>query len=75
MSQAEKEFSQALAKNAKSFLHIALWNPYHSEDLPKPALVSFGFSPWSINAVVETLKSGQASGTAPISLKTLETKS
>jgi len=72
MTEAEKEFVQAIAKNASSFLHIALWNPYHSEDLPEPALLSFGFSPWSIKAVVETLKSLQASGIAPISLKTLE---
>ncbi len=72
MTQAEREFAQELARRAKSFLHIALWNPYHSEDLPKPALISFGFSPWSIKAVVETLKTGQASGKAPISLKTLE---
>lgn len=75
MSQEEKEFALEIAKNASSFLHIALWNPYHVEDLPSPALVSFGFRPWSINAVVETLKSGQTSGKAPISLKTLEINS
>jgi len=72
MTQNEKRFAQELAKNSSKFLHIALWNPYAVEDLPQPALISFGFREWSIDAIVNSLKSTKSKGIMPISLKPWE---
>ncbi|MFC4159706.1 glycoside hydrolase family 3 N-terminal domain-containing protein [Chitinimonas lacunae] len=50
-------------------LHLALWNPYAAADLDAPALVSYGFAPPALAAVVDWL-SGRldASGRAPAPL-------
>ncbi len=72
MTENEKRFARAIAKNSSKFLHIALWNPYHVEDLPQPALISFGFREWSINAIVDSLKTAETTGRLPISLKPWE---
>ncbi|MDZ7703562.1 MAG: beta-N-acetylhexosaminidase [Trueperaceae bacterium] len=53
-------FVHDLARVAPCFIHLALWNPYQLIDLPKPALVTFGFRPASLRAAV-TILCGDAS--------------
>ena len=36
-------------------VHVALWNPYTLKDLPRPAILSYGFQARSLDAVVATL--------------------
>lgn len=69
MGEAEKHFASELARAAKTFVHVALWNPYHALDLPEPALISFGFRPASLKAVARALVEGEAPGTIPIRLE------
>lgn len=56
LTEAEVAFAEQVAAiKPGRFLHAALWNPYHAELLPKPALISFGFRPASLRAVVKAL--------------------
>jgi beta-N-acetylhexosaminidase len=68
MSPEERDFARAVADRAPSFAHLALWNPYHVNDLPGPALVTFGFRERSLQAVAQ---GGEASGTSPVRLEPL----
>ncbi len=62
-------FAHDLARTAPRFVHLALWNPYQVLDLPRPALVTFGFRPVSIRAAVDTLCGERsASGQLPFEL-------
>lgn len=47
------------------FVHAALWNPYHAAILPTPSLISFGFRPPSLRAVVAGLKGAAVDGDLP----------
>ena len=69
MEEAEVGWGLEVARTAETFVHVALWNPYHVEDLPGPAVVSFGFGPESLRAVAEVLAGTATSGTPPVSLK------
>ena len=73
MGEDEREFARAVARAAPSFAHLALWNPYHVDDLPGPALVSFGFREWSLRAVARTR--GEAVGISPVRLEPQDSKS
>ena len=66
MGEEEKAFALEVANGAKEFLHVDLWNPYHALDLPKPAIISFGFRESSVRAVVDVLTGGQVLGKAPV---------
>ena len=68
MGEDEKQFAQRLARAAPNFTHVALWNPYHVQDLPAPAVVSFGFQEVSLNAVADVLTGGAARGVSPVEL-------
>ncbi len=58
-----------LAQQLNPVLHLCLWNPYSALDVPAPALVSFGFRPEALDAVVAWLKGDKAAtGTLPIEL-------
>lgn len=48
-------------------LHLALWNPYHALDIKAPALITFGFAPPALDAVVAWL-AGEigATGKVPV---------
>lgn len=66
LEEAEVRFAHAVAaKAAGRFLHLALWNPYHAQHLPRPALLSFGFRPASLRAVVAALYGAPITGRLP----------
>ena len=70
MGEEEVGWGLEVARAAEELhVHVALWNPYHVEDLPGPAVVSFGFRPESLWAVAAVLSGATASGTPPVSLK------
>ncbi len=60
--------AKALAKAAKPSLHLALWNAYNVLDVPAPALITFGYRPEAINALLEILRGAKMTGVAPIQL-------
>jgi beta-N-acetylhexosaminidase len=64
----EIELANTLAKQGKSFIHIALWNPYSIQHLPKPALLSFGFSDAALQQVVDVLLGSVSEGQLPFNL-------
>ncbi len=58
-----------LAQQLEPALHLCLWNPYATLDVPAPALVSFGFRPEALDALVSWMKGDEtATGTLPIEL-------
>ena len=74
MAAAEKAWLQHIIQHSQQhgqqLLHIALWNPYHVADVDAPALISFGFRPASLEAIVQVLQgNAQPSAQSPISLK------
>ena len=70
MADVEVTFARAARAAANRFVHVALWNPYHVQDLPGPAVVSFGFRDPSVEAVAEVLLRGRAPGGAwPVGLE------
>lgn len=71
MEPEEVGLGMMVAQHAKTFVHLALWNPYHVTDLPGPALISFGFREVSLEAVANVLaKEVGARGRSPIPLRT-----
>lgn len=68
MAPQELELGHRVAEVAKAFVHVALWNPYHAQDLPGPAILSYSFHPYAITAVSEVLLGSPALGTLPIAL-------
>ena len=60
--------AKALAKAAKPSLHLALWNAYNVLDVPAPALITFGYRPEAISALLEILRGAKMTGVAPIQL-------
>jgi beta-N-acetylhexosaminidase len=61
--------AKALAKAAKPSLHLALWNAYNVLDVPAPALITFGYRPEAIAALLEILGGAVVTGIAPIQLE------
>ncbi|HET6568860.1 MAG TPA: beta-N-acetylhexosaminidase [Rhodothermales bacterium] len=58
---------KSLITAARPDLHIALWNPYTVLDVPAPALITYGFRPEALEAVVSWLKGEvDATGQLPI---------
>ena len=57
-----------LALEAKPDLHLALWNAYNVADVPAPALVTFGYRPDAIAALLEVLRGADITGIAPVTL-------
>ena len=68
LKEEEVALGLQVARLAETFVHVALWNPYHVTDLPGPAVVSFGFRPASLRAVAAVLTGAPARGTPPILL-------
>ena len=65
------EAVQQLAALAKPDLHLALWNPYAVLDVSAPAIVTYGFRPGALDALVAWLKGDvRATSPLPISLGT-----
>ncbi len=69
MGAEERAFAQAVARAARSFVHLALWNPYNVSDLPAPALVTFGFREMSLRAAAAALAGAPVTGKSPIILE------
>jgi beta-N-acetylhexosaminidase len=61
--------AKALAEAAKPMLHLALWNAYNVLDVPAPALITFGYRPEAISALLEILRGAEITGIAPIQLE------
>lgn len=72
MAEAEVRLARAVAAGARRFIHLALWNPYHVQDLPGPALLSFGFRAPSLRAAAEVLLGASATGRLPVALTTAD---
>lgn len=68
LEEKEKSFGLEVARAARSFIHVALWNPYHANDLPMPVVLGFGFHPASLRAVAEVLTGARAYGSSPVPL-------
>ena len=68
MEESELNLARRVAKIAPHFCHVALWNPYHVDDLPGPALVTFGFREVSARAAAQVLARGEAQGRSPVPL-------
>jgi beta-N-acetylhexosaminidase len=48
-------------------LHLALWNPYQALDFAAPALMTYGFAPPALDAVVAWLAGeAEAPGVCPV---------
>jgi beta-N-acetylhexosaminidase len=61
---------QHLAREAQPALHLALWNPYAVQDVRAPALVTFGYRPEAIAALLEVLRGERPiTGVAPVTLE------
>lgn len=64
--EGELELARALAGRHKGqYLHLAVQNPYAALDLPRPALIAFGFRPVQLQAVVNALAGTPVTGTFP----------
>jgi beta-N-acetylhexosaminidase len=62
--------AKRLALEAKPALHLALWNAYAVQDVPSSALVTYGYRPEAIQALLEVLRGAAAVvGRAPIKLE------
>lgn len=67
LGEAELAFAQAVHQlEPASFLHVALWNPYHARLLPEPALLSFGFRPAALQAAAAALLGQVPTGKLPL---------
>jgi beta-N-acetylhexosaminidase len=64
--------ARALALETKPHLHLALWNAYNVQDVPAPALVTFGYRPEAIAALLEVLRGAPVTGRAPVRLRVAE---
>ena len=69
MSAQEAQLGTALAAQAQTYAHVALWNPYHAADLPDPAIITFGFRDASIQALISSLQTARSYGHLPIALR------
>jgi beta-N-acetylhexosaminidase len=68
ISAQEIELAKTLAKRSKTFIHLALWNPYSIQHVSKPALLSFGFSDAALQQVVNVLLGAVSEGKLPFEL-------
>jgi beta-N-acetylhexosaminidase len=68
ISVQEIELANALAKQSKTFIHVALWNPYSIQHIPKPAVLSFGFSEAALQQIVDVLLGAASEGQLPFEL-------
>ncbi len=65
------KLGEDLANSGVNFLHVALWNPYSTELLAGPALLTFGWRKASLQAAVRALMTGgTTAGRSPIPLAT-----
>jgi beta-N-acetylhexosaminidase len=58
--------AKTLARAANPVLHLALWNAYSVADVPAPAIVTFGFRPEAIEALLEVLQGSSIVGKSPV---------
>ena len=66
LNARELELARELARRHEgNWLHLSLWNPYHTLDLPQPALLAFGFRPAQLRAALNALKGTPVSGVLP----------
>jgi beta-N-acetylhexosaminidase len=61
---------KTLVQAAKPVLHLALWNAYNVQDVDAPALLTFGYRPEAIAALLEVLRGAPITGVVPIDLTT-----
>lgn len=72
LTPAEQALGRILATGPRSFLHVALWNPYSVRDLPGPALVTFGWRERSARAAAAALSGQAVTGISPVPLRTFD---
>ncbi len=63
------EEARHLAFEARPKLHLALWNAYSVADVPAPALVTYGYRPEAMAALLEVLRGAPVLGHAPVQLE------
>ncbi len=68
MGPAELELAKRAFGLGLRGLHLALWNPYHTWQLRRPALASYGFSEEALGALKAALLGGEAPGHFPFSM-------
>ncbi|MBV8501845.1 MAG: glycoside hydrolase family 3 protein [Paucibacter sp.] len=68
-STTRDRYSRSVSQTWRPDLQLALWNPYVASDLPCPTLLSYGFAPPALDAVVGWLKGElEATGVLPVKL-------
>jgi beta-N-acetylhexosaminidase len=64
------EAGRELARAAQPDLHLALWNAYTVADVPAPALLTYGYRPEALAALMRVLRGEtRATGVAPVKLR------
>lgn len=66
LPEREQQLVRELARcHPGRYVHLSLWNPYHVQSLPRPALLAFGFRPAQLQAALEALTGTPTDGTLP----------
>ncbi|MBQ5949368.1 beta-N-acetylhexosaminidase [Massilia sp. ST3] len=66
-STSRRRYGPHARANWRPDLHIALWNPYQALDFDAPALMTYGFAPPAVDAVVAWLAGeAEARGRCPV---------
>lgn len=66
-STARRRYGPQACATWRPDLHLALWNPYQALDFPAPALLTYGFAPPALAAVVAWLAGEiDAPGVCPV---------
>ncbi len=66
-STARRRYGPHARANWRPDLHLALWNPYQALDFAAPALMTYGFAPPALEAVVAWLAGeAEAPGRCPV---------
>jgi beta-N-acetylhexosaminidase len=71
LKEDEVYLAQHVAGSSQQFIHVALWNPYSIQHVPRPAVVSFGFQEAALSQVVYVLLGAASEATLPFDLDDL----
>jgi beta-N-acetylhexosaminidase len=72
ITESERSLGRRLAAAARTYVHLALWNPYSTAELPGPALVTFGWREHSLAAAADALTGQAVTGVPPVPLRTFD---
>ncbi len=66
-STSRLRYGEHARRNWRPDLHLALWNPYQALDIDAPALLTYGFAPPALEAIVDWLTGKiEANGKCPV---------